>query len=127
MDLPLNIVLISTLFIVIIETIIITLLSVDNIILVIDTFILIILTTNIRALMMLTTVLMLVSRFCKMTIKPGAQYCGEHAPLPATEQDLGQLLLLIIGQSCSLFLIFYIFCSFYSPCHSRPPSSNFSP
>lgn len=28
-------------------------------------------------------------RFCKMTIKPGAQYCGEHAPLPATEHDLG--------------------------------------
>jgi hypothetical protein len=29
------------------------------------------------------------TRFCKMNIKPGAQYCGEHSPLPATEHDLG--------------------------------------
>ena len=28
-------------------------------------------------------------RFCKMSVKPGAQYCGEHSPLPVTEHDLG--------------------------------------
>jgi len=28
-------------------------------------------------------------RFCRMVVKPGAQYCGEHTPLPATEQELG--------------------------------------
>ena len=33
----------------------------------------------------------LFSRFCKMSVKPGAQYCGEHSPIPATEQDLGRL------------------------------------
>ena len=44
-----------------------------------------------------------------MTIRPGAQYCGEHAPLPATEQDLGQLLLIIVRKSCLLFLNFYTF------------------
>ena len=30
-------------------------------------------------------------RFCKMSVKPGAQYCGEHSPIPITEQDLGRL------------------------------------
>ena len=29
-------------------------------------------------------------RFCKMSVKPGAQYCGEHSPIPITEQDLGR-------------------------------------
>jgi len=30
-------------------------------------------------------------RYCKMNIKPGAQYCGEHhgSPLPSDEHDLG--------------------------------------
>lgn len=28
-------------------------------------------------------------RFCRMVVKPGAQYCGEHTPLPSTEQELG--------------------------------------
>jgi len=28
-------------------------------------------------------------RFCRMIVKPGAQYCGEHQPLPSTEQELG--------------------------------------
>ena len=28
-------------------------------------------------------------RFCRMIVKPGAQYCGEHQPLPVTEQELG--------------------------------------
>jgi len=28
-------------------------------------------------------------RFCRMVVKPGAQYCGEHTPLPATELELG--------------------------------------
>ena len=26
-----------------------------------------------------------------MIVKPGAQYCGEHQPLPSTEQELGDL------------------------------------
>ena len=26
-----------------------------------------------------------------MSVKPGAQYCGEHSPIPITEQDLGRL------------------------------------
>ena len=25
-----------------------------------------------------------------MSVKPGAQYCGEHSPIPSTEQDLGK-------------------------------------
>jgi len=28
-------------------------------------------------------------RFCRMIVKPGHQYCGEHKPLPASEQELG--------------------------------------
>jgi len=28
-------------------------------------------------------------RFCKMTVRPGAQYCGEHSPVPSTEQEIG--------------------------------------
>jgi len=28
-------------------------------------------------------------RFCRMIVKPGAQYCGEHQPLPVTEHELG--------------------------------------
>ena len=29
-------------------------------------------------------------RFCRMIVKPGAQYCGEHQPLPVTEHELGK-------------------------------------
>lgn len=28
-------------------------------------------------------------RFCKMMLKPGHQYCGEHTPLPVTEHEIG--------------------------------------
>ena len=28
-------------------------------------------------------------RFCRMVVKPGAQYCGEHTPLPVTESEIG--------------------------------------
>jgi len=28
-------------------------------------------------------------RFCRMVVKPGAQYCGEHTPLPVTEHEIG--------------------------------------
>ena len=31
-------------------------------------------------------------RFCRMIVKPGAQYCGEHQPLPVTEHELGMVL-----------------------------------
>ena len=99
-DVPLNTVLIvSTLVIVIIVTVFITLLRVGNAFLIIATIILIILTINRLVLGILSPVLTTVPRFCKMTIKPGAQYCGEHAPLPATEHDLGQSLLIIICRS----------------------------
>ena len=27
-------------------------------------------------------------RFCRMIVKPGAQYCGEHQPLPVTEHEM---------------------------------------
>ena len=26
----------------------------------------------------------------RMVVKPGAQYCGEHTPLPVTECELGK-------------------------------------
>ena len=29
-------------------------------------------------------------RFCRMVVKPGAQYCGEHTPLPITEHEIGR-------------------------------------
>ena len=29
-------------------------------------------------------------RYCRMVVKPGAQYCGEHTPLPASENELGE-------------------------------------
>jgi len=28
-------------------------------------------------------------RFCRMVVKPGAQYCGEHTPLPPADSQLG--------------------------------------
>jgi hypothetical protein len=36
----------------------------------------------------------------RMVVKPGAQYCGEHTPLPVTEYELGKTF-----QTSSLFLL----------------------
>ena len=35
-------------------------------------------------------------RFCRMVVKPGAQYCGEHTPLPITEHEIGSSILQIL-------------------------------
>jgi len=65
-------------------------------------------------------------RFCKMSVKPGAQYCGEHSPIPATEQDLGNKPISELRVPCPYDPKHTCFASKMEKhlkiCNSKPPS-----
>jgi len=65
-------------------------------------------------------------RFCKMSVKPGAQYCGEHSPIPATEHDLGNKPISELRVPCPYDPKHTCFASKMEKhlkiCNSKPPS-----